>query len=220
MLVESFQAQMFGTNCWVIAPGVNSECVIIDPGMPLVSDEVSSILAQNNLKPVAVLATHGHLDHTFSIKPLCDGYNIPTLIHPEDRQLLLHPERAVRPEFAQTFGDLIFAEAQDVREIKNGEKLDLLDLDFEVIHAPGHTRGSIMFKINEEVLVTGDVLFAGTIGRTDLPTGSAEAMEQSLRNKVWPLEDSLRVLPGHGRETTIGEERKYNPYLNSISGTR
>lgn len=208
---------MFATNCWILASSKGSECVIVDPGMPDVSHEVSAICDENNLKPVAVLATHGHLDHTYSIKAIADGYAIPTLVHPEDRVLLTYPERAVSSEFAATFINEKFSESNLIREVKNGEKLNLLGLDFEVIHAPGHTRGSIMFKVNSEVLISGDVLFQGSIGRTDLPTGSSEAMFETLRKKVLPLSDSLRVLPGHGPETTIGAERKYNSYLKQAN---
>lgn len=207
---------MFATNCWILATKAGAECVIVDPGMPEVSNEVADLVTQFNLKPVAVIATHGHLDHTFSIKPIADGYEIPTLIHPLDRELLAHPERAVSREFAATFINQKFEESSKVLEVKNGEVLDLVGMKFEVIHAPGHTRGSIMFKVNEEILISGDVLFERSIGRTDLPTGSSEAMLQTLRNKVLPLADSLRVLPGHGPETTIGAERKYNPYLKDL----
>ena len=84
------------------------------------------------------------------------------------------------------------------------------------IHAPGHTRGSLIFSISDEIIITGDVLFAGSIGRTDLPSGSAKDMENTLRKKIWPLADSLRVLPGHGPETTIGRERAHNPYLKNV----
>lgn len=213
MFIASFPAQLFATNCWILAAGKGSECVIIDPGMPDVSFEVSSIVDENNLKPVAVLATHGHLDHTYSIKPICDGYEIPTLIHPEDREFLAKPERLHGAEFTANFITEKFHESKVVREVKNGELLDLVGMKFEVIHAPGHTRGSIMFKVNEELLISGDVLFKGSIGRTDLPTGSSDAMAETLRKKVLPLSDSLRVLPGHGPETTIADERKYNPYL-------
>lgn len=208
---------MFATNCWILASSKGSECVIVDPGMPDVSHEVSAICDENNLKPVAVLATHGHLDHTYSIRAIADGYEIPTLVHPEDRVLLSNPERAVSSEFAATFINEKFSESNLIREVKNGEELNLLGLDFEVIHAPGHTRGSIMFKVNSEVLISGDVLFQGSIGRTDLPTGSSEAMFETLRKKVLPLSDSLRVLPGHGPETTIGAERKYNSYLKQAN---
>ena len=218
MLVASFAAPMYATNCWVIATAPGAECVVIDPGMPDVSDQLSAILEQFKLRPVAVIATHGHLDHTFSIRPIADGYEIPAYIHSEDRSCLIHPERAVSAEWGATLAKMEFVEPRDVRELRNGDILELVGLSFKTIHAPGHTRGSLMFEVSNEVLLSGDVLFAGSIGRTDLPTGSAQDMDHTLRTKVLPLGDHLRVLPGHGDETTIAHERKHNPYLNSIKG--
>jgi len=218
VFVASFAAQMYATNCWIIAPSLNSECVVIDPGMPDVSEQLSEILDQYKLKPIAVIATHGHLDHTFSIQPIASGYGIPAYIHSEDRNLLLHPERAVSPEFAATLAEMHFTEPEDVRELRNGEVIDLVGMQFRAIHAPGHTRGSLMFDVDDELLISGDVLFAGSIGRTDLPSGSALDMEMTLRKKVLPLPDYLRVLPGHGEETTMAHERKTNPYLVQLIG--
>lgn len=216
MLVASFAAPMFATNCWVIASVPGAECIVIDPGMPDVSHQLSSILNEFKLKPVAIFATHGHLDHTFSITPIADGYEIPAYIHSQDRLALAHPERCLSPEFAATLAGMEFVEPRDVRELRNGEVLEIVGLTITAIHAPGHTAGSLMFEVSNELLISGDVLFAGSIGRTDQPTGSAKDMEESLRKKILPLGDHLRVLPGHGDETTIGHERKYNPYLNSL----
>ena len=216
MLVASFAAPMFATNCWVIATQSGSECVVIDPGMPDVTHQLTSILDEFKLKPVAVIATHGHLDHTFSIRPIADGYDIPAYIHSQDRAALLHPEKLLSSEFATTLAGMEFVEPRDVRELRNGELLNLVGLDIKTIHAPGHTAGSLMFEISHELLISGDVLFAGSIGRTDSPTGSAKDMDETLRKKVLPLDDHLRVLPGHGAETTIERERKYNPFLNTI----
>ena len=207
---------MFATNCWVLAPGKDSECVVIDPGMPDVSHQLEEILARHNLKPVAIIATHGHLDHTFSIQPIADGYSIPAYIHSEDRAYLTAPEKLLSAEFSSTVADMNFAEPIEVRELRNGEVVDLVGLSFKAIHAPGHTRGSLMFTINDEILISGDVLFAGSIGRTDLPTGSSKDMTQTLKTKVLPLPDDLRVLTGHGPETTIKFERKNNPYLKEL----
>ena len=209
---------MFATNCWVLASEPGSECVVIDPGMPDVSHQLDEILHEFKLKPVAVIATHGHLDHTFSIRPIADGYGIPAYIHSQDRLALSHPERVLSAEFGATLSGMEFIEPKDVRELRNGELLELVGLTFKAIHAPGHTAGSVMFEVSHEVLVSGDVLFAGSIGRTDQPSGSAKDMEETLRKKVLPLSDHFRVLPGHGPETTIGRERKNNPYLNSIKG--
>ncbi len=218
MFVASLAAPMFATNCWVIARGPGAECVVIDPGMPDVSHQLSQILEEFALKPVAVIATHGHLDHTFSIAPIADGYNIPAYIHSQDRAALIHPELTLSPEFAATLAGMEFVEPGDVRELRNGELLDLVGLSFRAIHAPGHTAGSLMFEVSDEILISGDVLFAGSIGRTDQPTGSAKDMEETLRKKLLPLPDHLRVLPGHGPETTIAHERKNNPYLKSMKG--
>ena len=218
MLIESFAAPMFATNCWVLAGGKGAECIVIDPGMPDVSHQLSAIIEEFALKPVAVLATHGHVDHTFSITPIADGYDIPAYIHSQDRGSLLHPERWVSPEFATTLQALEFVEPHDVRELRNGEVIEIVGLTIKAIHAPGHTSGSVMFEVNNEVVVSGDVLFAGSIGRTDQPTGSSKDMEETLRKKVLPLADHLKVLPGHGRTTTMADERKNNPYLNSIRG--
>ena len=218
LLIDSFAAPMFATNCWVLAPGPGSECVIIDPGMPDVSGQLEEILDRHNLKPVAIIATHGHLDHTFSIQPIADGYSIPAYIHSEDRAYLTAPEKLLSAEFSSTVADMEFLEPSQVLELRNGDLVELVGLTFKAIHAPGHTRGSLMFEVDQEVLLSGDVLFAGSIGRTDLPTGSAKEMEESLRKKVLPLSDHLRVLPGHGPETTMSHEKKNNPYLKSLVG--
>jgi glyoxylase-like metal-dependent hydrolase (beta-lactamase superfamily II) len=216
MFITSFPAPMFATNCWIIAAKAGQECIIIDPGMPDISHEISAIIAENNLKPVAALMTHGHLDHTFSVKPLADGYGIASYIHSEDREYLLRPQGAHGAEFIATLDAMSFQEPTDTRNLRHGDLLEILDLKIIAIHAPGHTKGSTMFTINDEVLISGDVLFAGSIGRTDLPSGSHEAMVKTLKTRVLPLNDDLRVLPGHGPETTIKFERKNNPYLKEL----
>lgn len=217
MLVLTYPAPMFATNCWVISPGQGQECIIIDPGMPDISDEITMLIEEHQLKPVASILTHGHLDHTFSIVPLADGYEIPAYIHSEDRRLISDPAGALSPEFMTQISAMKFTEPRDVRELKNGDELNLLGMHLKAIHAPGHTRGSMMFLLNEEILISGDVLFAGSIGRTDLPTGSAKQMKETLLNKVLPLSDDLRVLTGHGAETTIKFERKNNPFLKELT---
>lgn len=209
---------MFATNCWVLATKPGEECVVIDPGMPDVSLQLAEILEKHKLKPVAVIATHGHLDHTFSIQSIADGYEIASYIHSEDRAFLAHPEKLHGADFVATLSGMNFSEPKDVRELRNGDVVDLVGLSFTAIHAPGHTRGSLMFNVSDEVIISGDVLFAGSIGRTDLPTGSAKDMDESLRKKVLPLSDHLRVLPGHGPDTTIAQEKKTNPYLKSLVG--
>jgi glyoxylase-like metal-dependent hydrolase (beta-lactamase superfamily II) len=111
---------------------------------------------------------------------------------------------------------MTFQEPLDMRNLKHGELIEILDMKITAIHSPGHTKGSTMFSINDELLISGDVLFAGAIGRTDLPSGSHDAMIKTLKTRVLPLSDDLRVLPGHGPETTIKFERKNNPYLKEL----
>ena len=138
------------------------------------------------------------------------------MIHSADRELFLHPERAHGAEFMSQLSGIQWSEAKEIVELKDNQEFDLVGMRFKALHAPGHTKGSTMFEVTDgesEVLVSGDVLFAGSIGRTDLPGGSWDAMQRSLREKVLPLTDSLQVLPGHGPETTIGRERKYNQFL-------
>lgn len=217
MLVRSFPAPMFATNCWVLASEKGSECIIVDPGMPDISAEIELIISEEGLKPVAALLTHGHLDHTFSIKPLADGYSIPTYIHSEDRRFVADPAGIHGPQFIEQLSGMKFEEPMDLQTLKDASTLELVGMKIKAIHAPGHTKGSLMFLINDEILLSGDVLFAGSIGRTDLPTGSSRDMQQTLRNKVLTLDDSIRVLPGHGQETTIKYERKTNPYLKELA---
>lgn len=216
MLVRSFAAPMFATNCWVLASGPGQECIIVDPGMPDISAEIEMIIAEEGLKPVASLMTHGHLDHTFSIAALADGYGIPAYIHSEDRRFVADPAGIHGPQFIEMLAGMSFAEPKDLRTLREGEVVEIVGLSIRAIHAPGHTKGSLMFMINEETLLSGDVLFAGSIGRTDLPTGSSSDMKSSLIKKVLPLSDEIRVLPGHGEETTIKNERKNNPYLKEL----
>jgi glyoxylase-like metal-dependent hydrolase (beta-lactamase superfamily II) len=208
---------MYATNCWILAAEKGSECIIVDPGMPGISAEIEMIVEEEGLKPVAVLLTHGHLDHTFSVIPLADGYGIPAYIHSEDRRALLHPEIVHGEEFIASFlSGGTWSEPNQVLELKNNQKFEAVGLSITAIHAPGHTAGSLMFTVNDEVLISGDVLFAGSIGRTDLPSGSHEAMQRTLMTKILPLGDHLRVLPGHGPDTTIEYERRTNPYLKQL----
>lgn len=208
---------MFATNCWVIAAEKGSECIIVDPGMTDISSEIEMIVAEEGLKPVAALLTHGHLDHTFSVKPLADGYDIPAYIHSEDRRFIAEPAGIHGAQFVETLSGMSFSEPKKVEVLKDGSMLELLGLSIKAIHAPGHTRGSLMFLLNDEFLLSGDVLFAGSIGRTDLPTGSSSDMKNTLKKKVLTLNDEIRVLPGHGGETTIKYERKTNPYLKELA---
>jgi glyoxylase-like metal-dependent hydrolase (beta-lactamase superfamily II) len=223
VLIVGFPAAAFATNCYVLAPGAGEECLVVDPGVE-VSTELDDVLRRHRLKPVAVLLTHGHLDHTFSVAPVCGARGIPAYIHPSDRDLLSDPMKGLSLETRTFFGGrLSWTEPEDVRPLVDDADLHLAGVRLTVGHAPGHTPGSVVFGghdavRDEPLLISGDVLFAGSIGRTDLPGGSLPDMMTSLARRCLPLDDSTRVLPGHGDETTIGRERATNPYLRQADG--
>lgn len=221
MLVAGFPAAAFGTNCYVVAPGAGEQCVVVDPGIDVVA-RLDDVLAEYGLQPVAVLLTHGHIDHVFSVAPVCGARDVPAYIHPDDEALLADPFKGISPESRVLLGNLTMSEPDDVRPLADGASLQIAGLTITVDHAPGHTRGSVLFRlpdaeVSRELMLSGDVLFAGSIGRTDLPGGDHAAMMRSLATKVLPLADDTVVLPGHGPQTTIGRERMSNPYLGEAA---
>jgi hydroxyacylglutathione hydrolase len=220
VLVAGFPAGAFQTNCYVLAPGPGEACVVVDPGQDAV-DPLEELLAEHGLTPVAVLLTHGHFDHTFSVAPVCDGHDVPAWIHPDDRDMLADPMKGFSREAAAFFGGRIeLREPREVRTLDDGAALDLAGLRFHVDHTPGHTPGSVIFTTpteeGVEIILAGDTLFEGSIGRTDLPGGDPAQMMASLRDKLLTRDDTAFVLPGHGPTTTIGRERATNPYLQGL----
>lgn len=225
MLVTGFPAGSFQANCFVLAPEAGGPCVVVDPGEGS-EQPLDELLRQHRLDPVAVLLTHGHFDHIFAVAPVCDGNEIPAWIHPEDRVLLSDPMRAFSTDARALFGGLFggrveLREPREVRLLADGTSLELAGLTFTVDHTPGHTRGSVIFRsvigAGQALLLSGDTLFAGSIGRTDLPGGDHQQMLTSLRDKILVLADETTVLPGHGPATTIGQERASNPFLHGLS---
>jgi glyoxylase-like metal-dependent hydrolase (beta-lactamase superfamily II) len=281
VLIAGFPAGSFATNCYVVAPGPGEECVIIDPGQDA-EPGVTELLAEYRLRPVAVLATHGHVDHIWSVAPVCGAQGIPAYIHPADRDLLSDPAKGFPLQVGQQlFRGLTFTEPDDVIELADGMTLRLASVELVVDHAPGHTPGSVTFRtgnqgeprepsrrdggaqgpVTEEggleaagdsggssprastggvpgrlaarastggvpgrlaarastVLFSGDLLFAGSIGRTDLPGGDYPTILDSLSRVCLVLPDDTRVLPGHGPQTTIGAERVTNPFLAGLT---
>ena len=215
MLVLGFPAGSFQTNCYVLAPEAGGPCVVVDPGQDAVAP-LTELLATNGLSPVAVLLTHGHVDHTWSVFPVCDGNDIPAYVHPADRAMIADPGRGVSPQLMAMLGGLVFREPADVREMTDGAVLDLGGVQLTVDHTPGHTEGSVVFR-GDGLVLAGDTLFAGSVGRTDLPGGSHEQMLTSIATKLLPLGDATVVLPGHGPSTTIGRERTSNPFLVGLA---
>ena len=227
MLIAGFPAGPWGTNCYVAATGPGSECVVVDPGKDAAAG-VADVVREHRLKPVAVLVTHGHVDHMWCVAPVAGAYDATAWIHPSDRHLLADPMAGMSPETTQMLlGDsYTWAEPDDVRELSDRQELELAGLRFVVDHTPGHTEGSVTFRTPypdhadvSEVMFSGDLLFAGSIGRTDLPGGDHATMLRSLTTKVLPLADDIVVLPGHGEQTSIGRERATNPFLQDLITT-
>jgi hydroxyacylglutathione hydrolase len=218
VLITGFPAGAFAANCYLVAPAPGEECVIIDPGQDA-EPGIEELLARYRLKPIAVLLTHGHVDHMWSVGPVCDAKNIPAYVHPDDRGMLSDPSQGLALNTGQQlFGGVTFSEPDDVKELIDGTVLTLAGVTFTVSHTPGHTQGSVTFRGGEDdldALFSGDLLFAGSIGRTDLPGGDDRAMAASLYRTL-TLPDATVVLPGHGPQTTIGDERRANPFLTGL----
>ena len=222
MLIAGFPAGPWGTNCYVVATGPGAECLVIDPGKDA-SGGVDEVVRRHRLKPVSVLLTHGHIDHVWCVVPVAGSYRSPAYLHPADRHLLRDPLAGISPDWSSMLlgAGYSFAEPDDVRPLAGGTTLDLAGLAVHVDHAPGHTRGSVTFRLPydwpedvPEVMFDGDLLFACSIGRTDLPGGDHATMLRTLVEKVLRLDDRVVVLPGHGPQTTIGRERATNPFLH------
>jgi hydroxyacylglutathione hydrolase len=221
VLIAGFPAGSFAANCYLIATAPGEECLIIDPGQDA-EPGIAEIVERYRLRPAAVLATHGHIDHIWSVAPVCGARNIPAYIHPADRALLSDPAKGLSLQTGQQlFGGITFTEPDDVVELVGGMTLDLAGVQLVVDHAPGHTPGSLTFRLpaaaEPGTLFSGDLLFAGSIGRVDLPGGDYATILESLARVCLPLPDETVVLSGHGPQTTIGTERTANPYLAGLA---
>ena len=233
MLIAGFPAGPLAANCYVVATGAGSECVVIDPGKDA-APGVAEVVREHRLKPVAVLVSHGHIDHMWCVAPVAGSYGATAYVHPADRHLLTDPMAGISSETAGMLlgGRYEFAEPDEVAEVGDGATVEVAGLRFVVDHTPGHTPGSITFRAPydatapgagagiSEVMFSGDLLFAGSIGRTDLPGGDHATMMRTLAEKVLPLPDDIVVLPGHGGQTSIGQERATNPFLLEVAADR
>ncbi|BCI81851.1 MBL fold hydrolase [Mycolicibacterium sp. TY66] len=211
---------MLQCNCYILAARAGSDAIIVDPGQRAMG-RIREILDENRLTPSAVLLTHGHVDHIWSAQKVADTYGCPVYIHPEDRFMLTDPIKGFGPRLAQLAFGVLFSEPKQVVELdRDGDKLYLGGITVTVDHTPGHTRGSVVFRVTDgpaELAFTGDTLFKQSVGRTDLPGGSGRDLLNSIVTKLLVLDDDTVVLPGHGPQTTIGAERRTNPFLEGLS---
>lgn len=219
MMIEGLQLWLAATNSWIVAPnGAGGECVLIDA--PPDPGTILGRLERHGLRLVALLSTHGHVDHIGGVGDVvrATSDDLPVHIHPEDKHMLLDPVGT-----SGGFGRYLTQAGLDVRppevicDIDDGQRISGAGMTFTAIHTPGHTRGSVCFRLDIDgerpLLFSGDHLFKGSIGRFDLPGGSYDDLMTSMAEKILPMDDDIAVLPGHGETTTIGHERATNPFL-------
>jgi len=208
MKVVQIPNGQFVENCYFVIDEATAECAIIDPGEE--AGLIAHKLQAEGVRPVGIWLTHAHLDHVLGVARLKADTGVPVYLHPADRELYDH---AVQQGLA--FGVAVDPPPPPDRPLAAGDTVQVGELRFTVRHAPGHSPGSVCL-VGEGVVFTGDVLFAGSIGRTDLPGGDFDTLVRSIERELLTLPDSTIVYSGHGPETTIGRERRANPFLTRV----
>lgn len=211
MRIAGFAAGPFQTNCYVVANG--DRAFVIDPGLGA-HEAVSQMAQEQGLTVEAVVLTHGHIDHIRDAA----AFGVETFVHPADAFMLLRGE-GVSEQARQLYDASAMPPIDNPTPLEDGQTLNVAGVDLRIVHAPGHSPGCVML-VADEVVFSGDVLFRGSIGRTDLPDSDPAQMQESLRGPVWDLDDELQVLPGHGPATTVAQERATNPYLRQANADR
>ena len=210
MLRDVFSDNPFATNCWAIGADDSDDAVLVDPGFEPAA--AKQMVASAGKSLIAVLATHGHADHIGAVPRVCDA-DVPLYIHEAD-ELALSDQRAWGAGYPLD----VDLRPSDVRTVKDGEVLEFAGFRIEVVHTPGHTPGSVLFRTDGFVL-SGDLVFRGSIGRSDFPNSDPAEMDRSLR-RFLELPDELEVLPGHGPATKVGFERQTNEWLLPLAAAR
>lgn len=207
MILETICVGPMQVNCYILASRPDSRAIIIDPGDE--KAKIERVLKKHNLKPEFIINTHGHIDHIG-----CDDkFGVPVYIHRQDLVLLQDPKLNL-----STFFMSPFSLKSNIRTLEDKENIELNQIQLEVIHVPGHTPGGIsllMKKPKDKILFTGDTIFCQGIGRTDFPGANETLLIKSIREKLLKLSDDTIIYPGHGPSSTIGEEKKNNPFLMS-----
>lgn len=264
MLITGFPAGPLAANCYVLSDPTTGECVVVDPGQRA-ADPLRALLAERGVRPAAVLVTHGHFDHVACAAAVCDEYGVDVYVGGGDVAMLTDQFAALSPELragvtqllgpGESLDDLRDMRPARLTPLAGGEHLSVAGLEIDALAVPGHTPGSMTYRVRAsagarsggglgdtggddrvdareaggeggddrpghaaepDVLLTGDTLFAGTIGRTDLPGGSMPRILESIARQLLTLPDETVVLPGHGAATTIGAERAANPFLAGL----
>ena len=206
MIIRKLELNPFGSNCYIIGSESTKEGMIIDPGM--MGEEIMKHVNELGLKIKTIVLTHAHGDHTGALADVKEATDAEVAIHADDAPLLKKSNAMIR-----MLGSYKEPPAPD-RLLKEGDVIDIGDLHFQVLHTPGHSPGGIcLLERENEIVFTGDTLFQFSIGRTDFPGGSHEGLVQNIKDKLMVLPDNTTVCPGHGPDTTIGVERRVNPFL-------
>jgi len=193
------------TNCYIVYDEETKECAVIDPGAE--AEKIIRLIHQKELKPIMIINTHGHVDHVGANKDLIDEYGVPLLIHSADSPML---DKVEQMELSFFLGAKNSPPAD--KFLVEGEKVDIGSIQLEIIHTPGHSPGSVSL-LGNGVLFSGDTLFWGGVGRTDLPGGSWNELVRSIKEKILTLPKETLVLPGHGPQTTVDQEKRSNPFI-------